>query len=102
MHLYQWMKKLCHSDVYKRQVYIVYGGGQIWCVELEKDLSAVKPGTKRKLIDDAGLVKGCLAEGSHVYKMNGYYYIFIITWPPHRRRTQLCYRSEALDGERCV
>ena len=81
------------------KVYIVYGGGQIWCVELEKDLSAVKPGTKRKLIDDAGLVKGCLAEGSHVYKMNGYYYIFIITWPPHRRRTQLCYRSEALDGE---
>lgn len=81
------------------KVYIVYGGGQIWCVELEKDLSAVKPGTKRKLIDDAGLVKGCLAEGSHVYKMNGYYYIFIITWPPHRRRTQLCYRSETLDGE---
>lgn len=81
------------------KVYIVYGGGQIWCVELEKDLSAVKPGTKRKLIDDAGLVKGCLAEGSHVYKMNGYYYIFIITWPPHDRRTQLCYRSETLDGE---
>ena len=81
------------------KVYLVYGGGQIWCVELEKDLSAVKPGTKRKLIDDAGLVKGCLAEGSHVYKMNGYYYIFIITWPPHRRRTQLCYRSETLDGE---
>ena len=81
------------------RVYLVYGGGQIWCVELEKDLSAVKPGTKRKLIEDAGLVKGCLAEGSHVYKMNGYYYIFIITWPPHRRRTQLCYRSEALDGE---
>ena len=81
------------------KVYIVYGGGQIWCVELEKDLSAVKPGTKRKLIDDAGLVKGCLAEGAHVYKLNGYYYIFIITWPPHGRRTQLCYRSEALDGE---
>lgn len=81
------------------KVYLVYGGGQIWCVELEKDLSAVKPGTKRKLIEDAGLVKGCLAEGSHVYKMNGYYYIFIITWPPHDRRTQLCYRSETLDGE---
>ena len=81
------------------KVYLVYGGGQIWCIELEKDLSAVKPGTKRKLINDAGLVKGCLAEGSHVYKLNGYYYIFIITWPPHGRRTQLCYRSKALDGE---
>ena len=81
------------------KVYLVYGGGQIWYVELEKDLSAVKPGTKRKLINDAGLVKGCLAEGSHVYKLNGYYYIFIITWPPHGRRTQLCYRSKALDGE---
>lgn len=81
------------------KVYLVYGAGEIWCVELEKDLSAVKPGTKKKLINDAGLTKGCLAEGSHVYKMNGYYYIFIITWPPHRRRTQLCYRSETLDGE---
>ena len=81
------------------KVYLVYGGGQIWYVELEKDLSAVKPGTKRKLINNAGLVKDCLAEGSHVYKLNGYYYIFIITWPPHRRRTQLCYRSETLDGE---
>ena len=81
------------------KVYLIYGGGEIWCVELEKDLSAVKPGTKRKLINNAGLVKGCLAEGSHVYKLNGYYYIFIITWPPNSKRTQLCYRSEALDGE---
>lgn len=62
------------------KVYLIYGGGEIWCVELEKDLSAVKPGTKRKLINNAGLVKGCLAEGSHVYKLNGYYYIFIITY----------------------
>ena len=81
------------------KVYLIYGGGEIWCVELEKDLSAVKPGTKKKLINNAGLVKGCLAEGSHVYKLNGYYYIFIITWPPNSKRTQLCYRSEALDGE---
>lgn len=81
------------------KVYLIYGGGEIYCVELEKDLSAVKPGTKRKLINNAGLVKGCLAEGSHVYKLNGYYYIFIITWPPNSKRTQLCYRSEALDGE---
>lgn len=81
------------------KVYIIYGGGQIWCVELESDLSAIKPETKRKIIDDAGLVPGCLAEGSHAYKMNGYYYIFIITWPSGGRRTQLCYRSKSLDGE---
>lgn len=29
------------------KVYLIYGGGEIWCVELEKDLSAVKPGTKK-------------------------------------------------------
>lgn len=81
------------------KVYIIYGGGSIWCVELEKDLSAVKPGTKRRIIDDAGLVPGCLAEGAHAYKINGYYYIFIITWPGGGRRTQLCYRSKSLDGE---
>lgn len=81
------------------RIYIIYGGGQIWCVELEKDLSAIKPDTKRVLIQDAGLVPGCLAEGAHVYKIDGYYYIFIITWPSGGRRTQLCYRSESLDGE---
>ncbi len=81
------------------KVYIIYGGGDIWCIELEKDLSAVKPETKRKIISDAGLTPGCLAEGAHAYKINGYYYIFIITWPSGGRRTQLCYRSESLDGE---
>ncbi len=81
------------------RVYLIYGGGQIWCVELEKDLSAVKPDTKRRIIDDAGLVSGCLAEGAHAYKIDDYYYIFIITWPPNGRRTQLCYRSKSLDGE---
>lgn len=81
------------------RVYIIYGGGDIWCVELEKDLSAVKPETKRKIISDAGLTPGCLAEGAHAYKINGYYYIFIITWPSGGRRTQLCYRSKSLDGD---
>lgn len=81
------------------KVYIIYGGGDIWCIELEKDLSAVKPETKRKIISDAGLTSGCLAEGAHAYKINGYYYIFIITWPSGGRRTQLCYRSKSLDGD---
>lgn len=81
------------------RVYIIYGGGDIWCVELEKDLSAVKPETKRKIISDAGFTPGCLAEGAHAYKINGYYYIFIITWPSGGRRTQLCYRSKSLDGD---
>lgn len=81
------------------RIYLIYGGGQIWCVELEKDLSAIKPDTKRRIIDDAGLVAGCLAEGAHAYKIDDYYYIFIITWPPNGRRTQLCYRSKSLDGE---
>lgn len=81
------------------RVYIIYGGGDIWCVELEKDLSVVKPETKRKIISDAGLTPGCLAEGAHAYKINGYYYIFIITWPSGGRRTQLCYRSKSLDGD---
>lgn len=81
------------------KVYIIYGGGDIWCIELEKDLSAVKPETKRKIISGAGLTQGSLAEGAHAYKLNGYYYIFIITWPSGGRRTQLCYRSKSLDGD---
>ncbi len=82
------------------KVYAIYGGGKIYCVELKPDLSGIIPRSKKKLIDDAGLVPGCLAEGAHAYKINGYYYIFIITWPTNGRRTQLCYRSKSLlDGE---
>ncbi len=81
------------------RVFVVYGGGQIWCAELKADLSGIIEGTKRIIIKNAGLVDGCLAEGAHIYKIDGFYYLFIITWPPNSRRIQLCYRAKSIDGE---
>ncbi len=81
------------------RVYMVYGGKQIWMVELESDCSAIKEGTKRVIVENASLTEeGLGGEGAHMYKINGYYYLFLITWPENGRRTQLCYRSEQIDG----
>jgi beta-xylosidase len=83
--------------------YVVYGSGDIKIVELNADLSGVKSGGMNKtLLASAGSVAGSsftvAAEGSHVYKYNGYYYVFNICWPSNGMRTQICHRSKSLSG----
>ena len=84
-------------------VYMVYGGGDIRIIELTSDATAIKQGGLDKIIipNSASIAGGnsdTLSEGSHIYKYNGYYYIFLITWPPGKVRTELCYRSGSIDG----
>lgn len=83
--------------------YVVYGGGDIKIIELNADLSGVKNGGLNKtLLPNAASVAGpsimLSAEGSHVEKHNGYYYVFNICWPNGSGRTQLCYRGKSLSG----
>lgn len=87
------------------RVYMVYGSGAIRVIELTADARAVKPGGLDKVIipkTDAGGGDGLPAEGSHIYKRNGMYYIFLIAWPKASpasgRRIELCYRSDRIDG----
>jgi alpha-L-arabinofuranosidase/beta-xylosidase len=87
------------------RIFMVYGSGQIRLVELQPDLSGVKPGTERVLIENAGLPalkngqKGGLpAEGSQLFKINGYYYLFHISWPAGGMRTVIVHRSKTLMG----
>lgn len=83
------------------RVYFVYGNTEIWIRELLPDLSGVMPqGFARKIVEDqAGMIVGY--EGSHFYKINGRYYLFLIHWPSTgtARRTQVCFSGDSLEGE---
>ena len=85
------------------RVYMVYGGGQIKVIELTADATRIKPGGLNKVIIENADISGgnSLAEGSHIYKLNGRYYLFIIGWPRTgtARRIEVCYRSDSIDGE---
>lgn len=87
------------------RVYMVYGSGVIRVLELTSDARAVKPGGLDKvIIPDTGVGggDGLPAEGAHIYKKDGRYYIFLIAWPKEppssSRRIELCYRSDRIDG----
>ncbi len=83
--------------------YVVYGGGDIKIVELNADLSGVKSGGVNKtLITNPASIAGTSfnvqAEGAHIEKVGGYYYVFTITWPSGGGRTELVHRSKTLTG----
>ncbi|MCL2363751.1 MAG: glycoside hydrolase 43 family protein [Defluviitaleaceae bacterium] len=84
------------------RVYMVYGCGAIRVVELNANATALLDGGMNKIIIPHADPTGgtALAEGAHIYKMNGYYYIFIIAWPRSGsgRRIQVCYRAGHIDG----
>ena len=84
------------------RVYMVYGAGAIKVIELTSDVTAIKPGGLDKtIIQNADISGGnSLAEGAHIYKIGGMYYILMIVWPSTgtRRRIQVCYRSNKIDG----
>lgn len=82
------------------RVFMVYGAGAIKIIELTADATAIKSGGMNKtIIENADPTGGNgLAEGAHIYKRNGFYYIFIIAWPKNRRRIQLCFRAKKIDG----
>jgi beta-xylosidase len=79
------------------KMYIIHGYGDITLTEMEGDLSDVKTGGfDQVIIPSSQIIVGSNAEGSHVYKRNGYYYIFLITQAG--LRTELCYRSRNIEG----
>jgi len=78
------------------RVYIIYGAGDIRIVELTADATAVKSGGVNQIIfsTPSGNIVSC--EGSHAYKINGMYYVFLIRWPSGGKRLEMCYRSSNL------
>lgn len=82
--------------------YIIHGAGDVYITELEKDLSAPKVGGVDQKLFNTGIVDNLSgAEGAHFYKIDGKYYITMISYAtavPGIRRCELCYRSDNLLG----
>lgn len=84
------------------RVYLIWGAGTIKIIELEKDLTGVKEGTERILIENASEPAGTdimlPAEGSQLFKVNGNYYLFNIAWPRDGMRTVIIHRADNIHG----
>jgi beta-xylosidase len=85
------------------RVYMMCEAGDIRLVELNSDLSGLKPGGfDQVIIKDASRIAGTNllvpAEGAHLHKINGKYYLFLITWPKNDIRTQLVFRADNISG----
>ena len=84
------------------KVYMIWGAGQLMIAELENDLSGIKKGTERVLIENASAPAGdnimLGAEGSQLFKIDGKYYLFNITWPRGGMRTVLVHRADHING----
>ena len=82
------------------RIYIVYGNKEIHLTELESDLSKPKKdGLNRVIVVDEGN-PGLGYEGSHIYKINGKYYVFFIHSDPKVwKRIEACFMSDSLEGE---
>jgi len=85
------------------RVYLIYGSGQIRLIELKDDASGVKPGaTDQVIIENASIPSGAQgglpAEGSQLFKVNGAYYLFNITWPKGGMRTVVIHRADRITG----
>lgn len=84
------------------RVYLIYGAGKLRILELKEDLSGVKEGTEQVLIENASAPAGDKimlgAEGSQLFKVNGKYYLFNITWPRGGMRTVVVHRADRITG----
>lgn len=86
------------------KVYLITGNKKLNLIELNEDLSGVKQGgINQVIIENASqpsenvAVSG-LGEGSQLFKVNGKYYLFNITWPRGGMRTVVIHRADKING----
>lgn len=84
------------------KIYLIWGGGELKIAEVKSDLSGLKVGTERVLIENAHApIKNPImlpAEGSQLFKVNGKYYLFNIAWPQGGMRTVIIHRANKITG----
>ncbi|TVR68786.1 MAG: glycoside hydrolase, partial [Marinilabiliales bacterium] len=84
------------------RIYMIWGVGRLMMVELEDDLSGIKEGTERVLIENASAPAAddliLPAEGSQLFKVDGRYYLFNIAWPRGGMRTVIIHRADEITG----
>lgn len=84
------------------KVYLISGAGTLKIAELKDDLSGIKPGTEKVLIENSSAPAGnnimLKAEGSQLFRIKGRYYLFNIVWPRDGMRTVLVHRADNING----
>jgi beta-xylosidase len=86
------------------KVYLITGNKKLTLIELNEDLSGVKPGgLNQVIIENASqpsetTATSGLGEGSQLFKVNGKYYLFNITWPRGGMRTVVIHRADKITG----
>ncbi len=86
------------------KAYMLYGNKKIVLVELNDDLSGIRPGgINQTVIENASQPSETvglsgLGEGSQLFKVGGKYYLFNITWPRGGMRTMVIHRADKLTG----
>ncbi|MBL7813776.1 MAG: glycoside hydrolase 43 family protein [Saprospiraceae bacterium] len=85
------------------RTYMIYGAGKLKLIELNEDLSSVKPNTTEQvIIENASAPAGenimLNSEGSQLFKVKGKYYLFNIVWPKGGMRTVLIHRADKITG----
>ena len=79
--------------------YLVYGNGDIYIVELRKDLRGIqKDGLKSLLLQTPKDDMRLRCEGCRAIVRDGYIYLLFIDWPKNGGRREICYRSRELEG----
>lgn len=86
------------------KIYMLYGNRKLTLVELNADLSGIKEGgINQVVVENAtkptdSIAASNLGEGSQLYKVNGKYYLFNITWPKGGMRTVVIHRADKITG----
>jgi beta-xylosidase len=86
------------------KVYMLYSNRKLILVELKDDLTGIKEaGVNQVVIEDVtapsqSVGNSGLGEGSQLFKVNGKYYLFNITWPRGGMRTVVIHRADKLTG----
>jgi len=85
------------------RVYMIYGAGKLRLVELNAEVTNVKPGAHENVIienasEPAGSDIALPSEGSQMFKVNGKYYLFNICWPKGGMRTVVVHRADKITG----
>lgn len=82
------------------KAYLVYGNTKVHVTELNADLTGPEEGGLDRIIADDSGNPNLGYEGSHIYKKDGRYYLFLIHSLRDRwRRVEALYSSDSLDGD---
>lgn len=84
----------------KEHIYVAYGNTNVYITELNSNLTGPLEGGLHKLVvsDEGNPNLGY--EGSHLYKINNKYYLFLIhSTRDEWKRTEACFVSDSLTGE---